>query len=285
MLLGSIEAGGTKFVCGIGNEHMEVIERVSFPTTTPEETMQKVFEFFDRYNCAAIGVGSFGPIDVDKNSKTYGYITTTPKPYWENFDFLGALQKRYHIPIGFTTDVNASVLGEYTYGAGKANQHVLYITIGTGIGAGYITNGQLLEGYNALEMGHVLVQPHLSDTFKGTCPYHTCCLEGMAAGPSFEGRVGEKGYNVPTTHESWEFVADYIAQGIYTYTLILRPEKIIVGGGVMKTEGILERVKMKFLEKLNGYIPIPEIDEYIVFPGLEDNAGLIGGLVLAKKQL
>lgn len=286
MRLGSIEAGGTKFVCGIGNENMEVLERVSFPTTTPEETIKQVFEFFDKHECDAIGIGSFGPIDINKDSETYGYITTTPKPHWGNYNFLGAMKERYpNIPIGWTTDVNAAVLGEHGYGAGKGLKHVLYVTIGTGIGGGMISNNQLMEGFGAPEMGHILVQPVEGDTYKGTCPYHTCCLEGMAAGPSFDGRVGIKGSQVPTDHVAWEYVVDYVAQGINTYTLTLSPEKIILGGGVMKTDGILDRVRKRFVEINNGYAKTPNVDEYIVLPGLGDNAGLTGGFVLAKQEL
>lgn len=285
MLLGSIEAGGTKFVCGIGNDKMEVIERVSFPTTTPQETMAKVFEFFDRYHCDAIGIGSFGPIDINRQSKTYGYITTTPKKYWGQYNILGTMKERYDVPIGFTTDVNAAVLGEHGYGAGKGLSHVLYVTIGTGIGGGAIVNNELLEGYNAPEMGHILIKPHPADTFEGTCPFHKHCLEGMAAGPSFDQRVGKKGAEVPTTDESWEFVVEYIAQGIQMYTVTLRPERIILGGGVMKAPGILDRVRERFIELNNGYVPVPEVTEYIVLPGLEDNAGLTGGFVLAQKEL
>lgn len=286
MLLGSIEAGGTKFVCGIGNENMEVLERVTFPTTTPEETMQHVFAFFDKYTCDAIGIGSFGPIDIDKTSATYGYITSTPKIKWVNFNFLGAMQERYpHTKMGWTTDVNAAVLGEHGHGAGQGFKHVLYLTVGTGIGGGMVYNNALMEGYNAPEMGHILVQPVLDDDYEGTCRFHKHCLEGMAAGPSFDGRLGMKGADVPMEHVAWEYVVQYIAQGLYNYTLTLAPERIILGGGVMKAPGILDRVRAHFETINNHYVKTPPVNDYIVLPGLEDNAGVTGGFVLAKNQL
>ncbi|MDP4114207.1 MAG: ROK family protein, partial [Bacillota bacterium] len=179
-MYGSIEAGGTKFVCAIGNEDYEVQERVAFPTTTPSETLKQVFDFFDRFDLEAIGIGSFGPIDIARHSKTYGYIKSTPKRLWQDFDFLGEMKKRYSIPIGWSTDVNVAALSEAAIGAGKGLDSVLYLTVGTGIGGGAIIDGRILEGFSHPEMGHIKVQQHMMDTFTGNCPFHGNCLEGMA---------------------------------------------------------------------------------------------------------
>lgn len=283
MLVGAIEAGGTKFVCAIGNEKNEIIERVSFPTTTPEETLRSVFNFFDQYSLASIGIGSFGPIDINESSDKYGYILSTPKIPWKNFNFLGAMKERYSIPIGWTTDVNAAALGESKFGAAKGLKNTMYITIGTGIGAGAIVNGELLAGIGHPEMGHLLVRPHNKDGYEGFCPYHGNCLEGMAAGPSINGRLGRAGKDVDVDHEVWEFMSYYIGQALVAYTVILRPERIVLGGGVMNAPGMLEKVKKQFSSLLANYVPIPELDNYLVKPGLGDNAGITGSIILANE--
>lgn len=283
MLVGAIEAGGTKFVCAIGNESNEIIERVSFPTTTPEETLAHVFEFFDQYELASIGIGSFGPIDINEKSETYGYVLSTPKLAWKDFDFLGAMRERYDIPMGWTTDVNAAALGESEKGAAAGLNNVMYITIGTGVGAGAIVNGQLLEGIGHPEMGHLLVKPHQDDHYDGFCPYHGNCLEGMAAGPSINGRLDMAGKDVDPDHQVWDFMANYIGQALVAYTVILRPERIILGGGVMHAPKMLDKVKEAFDALLGNYVDVPELDSYLVKPGLGDNAGITGAILLANQ--
>ncbi|EJE4564925.1 ROK family protein, partial [Enterococcus faecium] len=188
MIYGSIEAGGTKFVCAISDEEMTIKERVSFPTTTPEETIPLVIDFFKQYQAdlAGIGIGSFGPIDIHRDSATYGYITSTPKVAWQNFDFIGTMKKEFPIPISWTTDVNAAAYGEYVFGSGKGLSSVVYYTIGTGVGGGALQEGRFIEGFSHPEMGHMLVVPHPKDDFAGSCPFHGNCLEGMAAGPAIE---------------------------------------------------------------------------------------------------
>ncbi|PLR94669.1 ROK family protein [Bacillus sp. T33-2] len=289
MKLGAIEAGGTKFVCGIGGKNGELYERVSFPTTTPAETMEKVIAFFRDKNVSAIGIGSFGPIDPDKNSGTYGFITSTPKPYWNNFDFVGELQKHFPIPVGFDTDVNAAALGENIWGAAQGLDSCIYITVGTGIGVGAIAEGNLLHGLLHPEMGHILTRRHPEDNYEGNCPYHNDCLEGMASGPAIETRWGKKGVDLQQEENVWELEAYYLAQAITSYILILSPNKVIIGGGVMKQEQLFPLIREKVLKNLNGYIHsstiVENIDSYIVPPGLGDNAGLVGALALAKKEL
>lgn len=284
-LLGSIEAGGTKFVCGVGNENLEIIERVSFPTTTPEETMALVIEFFKQYKLKAIGIGSFGPIDIHKDSPTYGHITSTPKLAWQDYDFVGAMKSRFDVPIAFTTDVNAAAYGEYVSGSGKGLSSCVYYTIGTGVGAGAIQDGRFIEGFSHPEMGHMIVKRHPEDRFKGSCPFHSECLEGMAAGPAIEKRAGKKGQELAEEDLIWAIEAYYIAQAAYNTTLILAPDVIIFGGGVMKQRQMLAKVHHEFKKLLNGYVKTPPLENYIVTPELEDDPGTIGCLALAKKEL
>ena len=192
-IIAAVEAGGTKFICGIGTEDGKVIDRVSFPTTTPEETMKKVIEYFKDKKFDVMGVGSFGPIDPVKGSETYGYITKTPKPYWSDYNMIGEIKKHYNVPLEFDTDVNGAALAESWWGAGKGLKNVLYITVGTGIGAGAVVDGKMVQGLTHPEMGHIYLKRHKDDNFEGRCPFHKDCLEGMAAGPAIEDRWGEKG--------------------------------------------------------------------------------------------
>lgn len=281
MYYGAIEAGGTKFVCAVSDENLNIIERVSIKTTIPEETLKEVFNFFDKYELKAIGVGSFGPIDINKNSKTYGFITSTPKAGWENYDLVGNIKDKYDIKIVFTTDVNAAAFGELKKGAAIGLNSCLYLTVGTGIGGGAVINGNLLEGYGHPEMGHILLRKHEKDNYTGKCPYHKDCFEGLAAGPAIEERYGEKAFKLKTDDEAWRIEAYYIAQGIMNYVLILNPERIILGGGVMKQRQLFPLVREEFRNLIADYVKTPNLDEYIVPPMLEDNAGIIGCLLLA----
>lgn len=286
-LFGAIEAGGTKFVCAVGNAQGEIKERVSIPTTTPAETMPEVINFFKQHEVSAIGIGSFGPIDVDKKSPTYGNITTTPKLAWKDYPLLKTIQEAFSVPTGFHTDVNIAALGEAVLGAAKGLNNCLYITIGTGVGAGAYINGDFLEGLTHPEMGHLLVRRHPEDTYKGKCPYHGDCLEGLAAGPAIEERWGTKAINLSDNEKVWEIEGYYIAQALMQYILILSPQKIILGGGVMNQSHVLEHVYRNLKELLNGYVAYNElaegISDYIVKPGLGDHAGITGGLLLAEK--
>lgn len=288
-MLGAIEAGGTKFVCAVGTEDGKLIERIQIDTVTPEETIPKVIAFFKQQPIKALGIGSFGPIDIDKMSDTYGYITSTPKLGWGNYPFVRTMKEAFNIPIEFNTDVNGAALGESIHGAAKGLDSCLYITVGTGIGAGAAVQGKLLQGLSHPEMGHVLVRRHPEDTYKGHCPYHGDCAEGMAAGPAIEERWGKKAIQLADRKEVWEMEAYYLAQTLMQYILILSPKKIIMGGGVMKQAQIFSLVRRQVQELLNGYVAVPQItehiDDYIVSPGLGDDAGIVGALMLAKQAL
>lgn len=285
MRLAAIEAGGTKFVVAIGDELGNVIKRDAFPTTTPEETFANVYRFFDGEEFEAMGIGTFGPIDLDEQSPTYGYITSTPKPNWGNVDFVGPLKERYQVPIAFDTDVNGAALGELHFGSAKGLNSCLYLTIGTGVGGGAIVEGKLLHGLLHPEMGHILLAPHANETTKGFCPFHEYCLEGLAAGPAIEKRWGTKAYDLPADHPAWEMEGYYLAQALMNFILTLSPEKIILGGGVMKQKQIFDYIHHYVVEMLNGYVQkdeiLKDIKNYIVYPELGDNAGICGSLALA----
>ncbi|CQR46350.1 Putative fructokinase [Paraliobacillus sp. PM-2] len=284
MYYGGIEAGGTKFVCAVSNEQFEIIDRISIPTTIPEETLKYVFDFFDQYNLNAIGIGSFGPIDVMTDSATYGYVTSTPKKGWNNYNFVGTIKERYNIPVAWTTDVNAAAYGEYRMGSAQNAGSCIYLTIGTGIGGGAILNGEVVEGFGHPEMGHISVRKHAEDPFEGVCPYHGDCLEGIAAGPAIEKRLKQKGKDVDKNDPYWDKEAYYIAQALVNYTMILRPEVIILGGGVMKQAQLFPLIRTHFKTLLNEYLTTPDLDTYITSPGLVDNAGITGSLLLAAEK-
>ncbi|SEN71606.1 ROK family protein [Lihuaxuella thermophila] len=287
MLYGGIEAGGTKFVCAVGDGDGKIIDRIQIPTTVPAETMPKVIQFFSKFELQAVGIGSFGPVDINLDSPTYGMITSTPKTAWRDYPIVQKVEESLGVPVGFHTDVNAAALGEATFGAAKGLDSCLYMTVGTGIGAGAVVHGKLLQGLSHPEMGHIFVRRHPSDTYKGSCPYHQDCLEGLAAGPAIEKRWGKKGNLLKDRAEVWELEGYYLAQALMNYILILSPKKIILGGGVMKQRQIFPYL-FEYLKKAwNGYVPLPEltskIDEYIVPPALEDDAGITGALLLAKQ--
>ncbi len=288
MLFGALEAGGTKMVMAIGNENGEILEQQSIPTETPDTTMAKIVDYFQDKKIEALGIGSFGPIDLDRNSPTYGYITSTPKLAWANFNLVGYLKDALDIPIGFDTDVNASVLGEATWGCMKGLSSGIYITIGTGIGVGVYMNGQLLHGMLHPEAGHVLLSKHPEDIFESICPYHPNCLEGLASGPAIEKRWQKKAYELRDEEKVWELEAYYIAHGIADYILTLSPHKIILGGGVMHQEQLFPMIRKEVARLLNGYIrtsQMEDLDQYIVPASLQDKQGIMGCIQLAKLEL
>ncbi|WP_336789735.1 ROK family protein [Paenibacillus sp. MMO-177] len=289
MRIGAIEAGGTKFVCGIGNEHGEIEERISLPTEHPDSTLREVLNYFRDKQVEAIGIGTFGPIDIDPASPTYGFVTTTPKPGWSGYDFLGTMKRELPVPYGWDTDVNAAAFGEAKWGAAKGLNSALYYTVGTGIGVGVYTEGKLVHGLLHPEGGHVLTRRHPEDTFAGFCPYHGDCLEGMAAGPAIGQRWGVKADELTKDHPAWQMEAFYLGQAIASAILLLSPKKVILGGGVMHQEQLFPLIRAEVQKNLNGYASHEAlregIDSYIVPPGLGDNAGLCGSVALGIDAL
>ncbi|SEO34539.1 ROK family protein [Paenibacillus sp. OV219] len=289
MLIGAVEAGGTKFVCGIGSEDGVIQDRVSFPTEQPDKTIANVIQYFRDKKVEAIGIGSFGPINIDPTSPQYGYVTTTPKPLWGNYPVLPELRKVFDVPFGWDTDVNAAALGEATWGAAAGLDSCLYYTVGTGIGVGVYAEGKMVHGLVHPEGGHVLTRRHPEDTFEGSCPYHSDCLEGMAAGPAIERRWKVKGSELGVDHPAWEMEAFYLGQAVANAILLLSPKKIILGGGVMHQEQLFPLIHAEVRKNLKGYISaeavLDGIGSYIVPPGLGDNAGLCGSLALGLRAL
>ena len=284
MLYGALEAGGTKMVCAIGDESGKIFEQVSIPTKTPEETMPAIIDYFRGKEIKALGIGCFGPIDVDKNSSDYGHILKTPKLPWIDFDMVGTMKKALGISVGFDTDVDGSLLGEVTFGAAKGLTDVLYITIGTGVGGGILSGGKVVHGMMHPELGHMRLAKHESDTYEGKCPYHGTCFEGLAAGPAIEGRWGKPAKELVDRDEVWELESFYIAQALANLMLIISPQRIILGGGVMHQEQLFPLIRRKVIENLNGYLTsdkLEDMDNYIVPAGCHDDQGIMGAIRLA----
>jgi fructokinase len=290
VILGGIEAGGTKWVCALGTGPDE-LDSVVFPTGAPDETIARAAEFLSRAGgaLAAVGVGSFGPVDLRRDSPTWGRITTTPKPGWRDVDLAPALEQALGVPVGFDTDVNAAALGEGRWGAARGLDTFCYVTVGTGIGGGVLANGRVVHGLLHPELGHIRV-PHDRgrDPFAGICPYHGDCFEGLASGPALAAR------RPGLRHDAWpeealELEAHYLALGLAALIGVLSPQRIVLGGGVMKQPTLIDRVRDRVRALGCGYFAAPEltdrIDEYIVQPGLGDRAGVLGAFELARLAL
>lgn len=288
MRLGALEAGGTKMVCAVGDETGKIYEQISIPTRTPDVTIPELIDYFQERDVEALGIACFGPVELDRKTPNYGFITTSTKLPWINFDMVGSFQRALGCPIGFDTDVNGSVLGEVTFGQAKGKSCVMYITIGTGVGAGIYIEGKLLHGMLHPEAGHVLIEKRSGDKYEGKCPYHKNCLEGMAAGPAIEERWGKKAVELADRREVWDLEADYIAQALTGYILTLSPEMIILGGGVMHQEQLFPMIREKVLKKLGGYLQSEELkdmEHYIVPASLHDDQGIMGCLELARRAI
>lgn len=291
---GGIEAGGTKFVCVVTDAEKTILAETRFPTTSPAETLGRTIAFFREQNIqlptpiSSLGVGCFGPIDLQPSSPTYGWVTSTPKPGWANTPVVAPLHEAFGVPVAFETDVNAAAVGEGKWGAAVGLDDFLYLTIGTGIGGGGVANGRPLHGLVHPEMGHLRI-PHdwNRDPFPGWCPYHGDCFEGLAAGPALHKRWGQPGDTLPVDHPAWDLEAHYIALALQNYICTLSPQKIILGGGVMQQAHLLPLIRAKVLQLLNGYVQSPtileEIETYIVPPGLGGRAGVLGAIALAQQ--
>ena len=287
---GAVEAGGTKFVCAVGTGPEDLQARTEFPTTSPAETVGRVVEFFGeqakRDSLAAVGIASFGPLDLNPASPRFGFITTTPKAGWRDVDLAGPIRRALKLPVAFDTDVNAAALGEHRWGAARGISTFVYVTVGTGIGGGGMVEGRLIHGVLHPEMGHMRI-PHdwRSDPFPGACPFHGDCWEGLAAGPALEARWGGNCRRLPLDHQAWQLEAHYLALGVANLVCTLSPQRIVLGGGVMRQPGLFPLVRRQTLELLNGYIRagdvIDRIDQYVVPPELGDNAGVLGAIALA----
>jgi fructokinase len=292
-LYGGIEAGGTKFVCAIASGPDDVRAETSFPTTTPGETFGRAIRFFREEArgepLAALGIASFGPVDLDPASNTYGYITTTPKPGWANVDFAGAMSAALGLPVFFDTDVNAAALGEYVWGAGRGCDPLIYLTVGTGVGGGLLVGGKPVHGLQHPEMGHMYLprDPEEVARFAGACPYHGDCLEGLASGPAIARRWGQPAQTLPEDHPAWTLEARTLALALTNMIFTLAPQIIILGGGVAEQAHLLAKVRAEVERLLRGYIQSPRLKpglaDYIVRPGLGRRAGVLGAIALAQQ--
>jgi fructokinase len=288
-LFGCIEAGGTKFVCGVGTGPDD-LQTTSVPTSSPAVTIEKIIAFFREKagrELSAVGIGAFGPVDLRAESDTFGFVTSTPKVEWQHYDLAWTLYRALDVPIGFDTDVNAAAAGEARWGAGRGIPNFVYLTVGTGIGGGAMVNGELIHGLLHPEMGHIRV-PHdlAADPYPGGCPYHQDCLEGLASGPAMQARWGTAAQDLPPDHRAWTLEAHYLALGLATWVCTLSPERILLGGGVMQQEHLFPMVRQELLRLLNGYIDakalLQDIDSYVVPPQLGSRAGVLGAMVLAE---
>jgi fructokinase len=284
---GGIEAGGSKWECAIGTGPDDLRATATLPTTTPAETIDRTVAFFERKGPVdAIGIGSFGPLDRNPTSPTWGYITTTPKPGWAQTDFGREIERRLGVPVAFDTDVNAAALGEHRWGAAQGLDTSCYITVGTGIGGGVMVEGKLLHGLMHPEFGHMRI-PHDRevDPFPGVCPYHGDCWEGLASGRAIEARWGEPSTELDDKG-AWDLEAQYLALGIVCVICVLSPERVVIGGGVMNQPGLLELVQREIVGLMNGYLDAPVLGDgisgFVSAPALGPRAGVQGALALAE---
>lgn len=293
-IYGGIEAGGTKFVCAVGRAPDGVIEETRFPTRGPQETLRDALAFFRaaraKYGLTALGIATFGPAVVDPSSPDWGHIGRTPKPGWSGTDIVGLFAREFAVPVGFDTDVNGAGLAEAHWGAAKGCAQSVYVTVGTGIGGGIFVNGEPLHGLQHPELGHIRVTPPAGDSsISGVCPYHGNCLEGVASGPAIKARWGAQLGELPPEHPAWQMEADYLGQLCAMLALMISPQRIVLGGGVMENSALFEPIRTRTRQILGGYVPALATSEamaaLIVPPGLGTRAGITGALALAARTL
>lgn len=285
---GGVETGGTWSVCALGTGPGDLYAREQFPTASPQETLERIIGFFAEHRSPnAIGIGSFGPLDLDPSSATWGQVTTTPKPGWQHTPVATVLRERLKVPVAFDTDVNAAAVAEQRWGAGQGRATVCYLTVGSGIGAGLVVDGKPLHGLIHPEVGHLRVpHDHRRDAFAGSCPAHGDCWEGLASGTAMAERWGQPPTELPDEHPAWPLEAEYLALGILSIVCVASPERVIAGGGVMNRSRLMGMVRRRLVELVAGYLDAPAlssgIDEYLVAPALGDDAGVLGAIALAQ---
>lgn len=286
-MLGALEAGGTKMALAAADDEMHIVDRITVPTLTPADTVPVLIDWLKQRHIEALGVGSFGPLDLNPQSPTYGFITQTPKLAWRDYPLMPTLLNALHVPGMIDTDVNAAALCEAEAGAAKGLKSCVYVTIGTGIGAGVYCEGNLVHGLMHPEWGHMPLRPHPDDPMpRGVCPYHESCLEGLASGPAMEKRWGVSARDLPDGHPGWRIEAHYLAQLCVTALMTVSPEKILLGGGVMHRQSLFPLIQKETERLLNGYLPCAkDLDALICPPGRWPDSGLIGSLLLARRAL
>jgi len=294
-LFGGVEAGGTKFVCATGDGSNKLRATVEIPTREPESTIREAVEFLRSQpetgeGLAGVGIGSFGPLELNTEAPNFGHILTTPKPGWEGFDIQGAFAGALDVPVTIDTDVNAAVTAESQWGAARGLRHCLYVTVGTGIGVGAMVDGRVLHGEHHPEMGHMFVPLSLDEPggFVGSCPYNQSCIEGLASGAAIVKRWGSKLVDLPQEHPAWQLEAQYLALFLSNLTFALQPQRIVIGGGVMN-ETLLSLIHERLHVALAGYRPslsaVESVVDYVVLPELKGRAGVLGAIALAAQVL
>lgn len=288
MLVGSVELGGTRFICAVSDDNYQIIDKRHFITDSPNLTLAKIIDYFHQYNIKALGVATFGPLELRKDKIGFGNITTSPHLTWQNISLYKILKQKLNIPIALTTDVNGAAYGEYIVSLmrGEKIKSLIYYTIDTGVGAGIIYNNEFLGDFGHPEMGHINVKRHPKDLqFSGICHYHRDCLEGLVSEPTFEARLGKNLNKVSNADPVWDIMAYYVAQALIQCTLTIRPAKIIIGGKISK--GVfLDKIKIQFKKLLNGYVEIPALDNYLTLPLIKHNgSATIGNIALALNKL
>jgi fructokinase len=286
-----VALGGTKCVAILARGPEEIVEREALPTTSPEETLGRIEQLLLRWSSAAafeaLGIGSFGPLNLDPQSRAYGRIANTPKPGWSGVDVLGRLQRAVAVPTAFDTDVNAAALAEMRWGSGRGSDDFAYVTVGTGVGVGLIVAGKPTRGFAHCELGHVRLARLAGDTFAGSCPFHGDCVEGLAAGPSLIARVGAERLTALTADDPvWESVCWALAQLCHAIVCAAAPRAIAIGGGVIANQPhLLERIEQMLVASLNGYVQLPGGRGYVRAPALGVDAGPLGAIALAMTAL
>lgn len=291
-LLGGIEAGGTKYVCAVGHDPANPLVEARFPTQDPETTLAEASAFFreaeEKYGLIEkIGIGTFGPADINPDSAGLGEILTTPKQGWQGFNVIDAIREGMgrHLPVAFETDVNAAAVGELEHGAARGLRNVCYITIGTGIGGGFLHDAQPLHGRMHPEIGH-MIMPDLDKDFEkatNVCPFHSSCLEGRASGPAIEARWGVAGSELPADHPAWQLQAKYLAIAALNLTAAWSPDIVLIGGGVAQQETLIDRIRDEFTKLAGDYWDLPPLEHYLQTPALDQQAGIVGALALAAR--
>ena len=287
MRYGALEAGGTKMVLAVMDDYGNMMESVSIPTRAPDDTMPEMISFFSGKGISSLGIGSFGPLDLNPASPAYGSVTESPKLSWRHFPLRQAFADALQVPVSIDTDVNAAALAEFSLGAARGKQSCLYVTVGTGIGGGLIIHGKPVHGLMHPEIGHILLPPDPEDPSPdGFCPYHRHCLEGLASGPAVEKRWGIPGRDLPAGHPAWHLEAHYLAQLCVNAIMAFSPEMIILGGGIMQQKHLFPLIRKETARLLNGYIPESlfgdGMNAYIVEPGLGTASGITGAYLLSR---
>lgn len=289
--LAGVELGGTKCVCTLATGPKDILDQRIVPTTQPEETLPAILsilrEWGEQDGFSALGLASFGPVDINPASPGYGHVLATPKPGWPDADILGVLAGPFDVPAAFDTDVNGAAMAEMLWGSGRGLRDFAYVTVGTGVGVGLIVHGAPTRGIGHSEVGHIRVPRLAGDDFISCCPYHPDCIEGLASGPALAARLdGRALSDIGPDDPVWTPIVDALASMAHALVCSTGPMRIAMGGGVLSGQPhLLPRINAALLQSLNGYMALPDPDHYIVKPELGGQAGPLGAIALAATAL